>query len=160
MWERLNSYTDKAGFGSNNSMNSFNHYSFGAVGNWLLTRSAGLNKLDDKYIILTPEPDTTGAVTWARGWLDMGAGRAECSWRVDGDRVIYEVTVPDGVEAQFSAPVDTYDFNNVVYHVDGTPVPSTEIVGITGVPSRVSLILPAGRHEFMTRMPAGDQSSW
>lgn len=160
VWERLNSYTDKAGFGSNNSMNSFNHYSFGAVGNWLLTRSAGLTKLDDKYIILTPEPDTTGAVTWARGWLDMAAGRAECSWRVDGDRVIYKVTVPDGVEAQFSAPVDTYDFNDVVYHVDGTPVPSTEIVGITGVPSRVSLILPAGRHEFMTRMPAGAQSSW
>lgn len=101
VWERLNSYTDKDGFGSNNSMNSFNHYSFGAVGNWLLTRSAGLNKVDDKHIILTPEPDTTGAVTWARGWLDMPAGRAECSWRVDGDRVSYEVTVPEGVEARF-----------------------------------------------------------
>lgn len=31
IWERLNSYTHEDGFGGNNRMNSFNHYSFGAV---------------------------------------------------------------------------------------------------------------------------------
>ena len=34
IWERLNSYTVEQGFGGNNSMNSFNHYSFGAVAAW------------------------------------------------------------------------------------------------------------------------------
>jgi alpha-L-rhamnosidase len=36
IWERLNSYTKENGFGGNNSMNSFNHYSFGAVAAWML----------------------------------------------------------------------------------------------------------------------------
>ncbi len=42
VWERLDSYTHTDGFGANNSMNSFNHYSFGSVGNWLLTRCLGI----------------------------------------------------------------------------------------------------------------------
>jgi alpha-L-rhamnosidase len=36
IWERLNGYTVENGFGGNNSMNSFNHYSFGAVGQWIM----------------------------------------------------------------------------------------------------------------------------
>lgn len=104
VWERLNSYTHKDGFGSNNSMNSFNHYSFGSVGNWLLTRSAGLNKTGADSIVIAPETDPTGSITWVRGWLDMDAGRVECSWRSDGNRVTYEITVPEGVKATFTAP--------------------------------------------------------
>jgi len=37
IWERLNSYTVEKGFGGNNSMNSFNHYAFGAVGSWMMS---------------------------------------------------------------------------------------------------------------------------
>ena len=35
IWERLNSYTHDDGFGGNNAMNSFNHYAFGAVADWM-----------------------------------------------------------------------------------------------------------------------------
>ncbi|MGC4054713.1 MAG: hypothetical protein QM757_38180 [Paludibaculum sp.] len=41
IWERLNGYTVENGFGGNNSMNSFNHYSFGAVGQWMMAYSLG-----------------------------------------------------------------------------------------------------------------------
>ena len=53
VWERLDSYTHDKGFGKNNSMNSFNHYSFGAVGNWLLTKAAGINVDVDGIFYLT-----------------------------------------------------------------------------------------------------------
>lgn len=42
IWERLNSYTHEDGFGGNNRMNSFNHYSFGAVGAWMYNYSLGI----------------------------------------------------------------------------------------------------------------------
>lgn len=93
IWERLNSYTDKDGFGNNNSMNSFNHYSFGAVGNWLLTKSAGIDWNDGK-LVLSPKPDTTGNLTWAKGWMETPAGRVECGWKKDDDKFIIEIESP------------------------------------------------------------------
>lgn len=83
VWERLNSYTDKDGFGSNNSMNSFNHYSFGSVGNWLLTRCLGFSTGPDGVITANPTPDPTGRVKWARGWIDTPNGRVESSWGLE-----------------------------------------------------------------------------
>ena len=95
IWERLDSYTHADGFGTNNSMNSFNHYSFGSVGDWLLTHSLGIRKAGNSLVI-APEPDMTGALTRASGWLDLPSGRAESSWRRTADGV-YEilVTVPE-----------------------------------------------------------------
>ncbi|MDE7345518.1 MAG: family 78 glycoside hydrolase catalytic domain [Muribaculaceae bacterium] len=80
VWERLNSYTDKDGFGSNNSMNSFNHYSFGSVANWLLTRCLGITISPDGEVSLNPTPDPTGRIRYARGWIDTPQGRVESSW--------------------------------------------------------------------------------
>lgn len=94
VWERLNSYTHKDGFGSNNSMNSFNHYSFGAVGNWLLTRCLGIKISPDGEVTVDPTPDPTGRITYARGWLDTPKGRIESSWHCEGDKIIYDTKKP------------------------------------------------------------------
>lgn len=80
VWERLNSYTDKDGFGRNNSMNSFNHYSFGSVANWLLTRCLGITVDTEGKVSVNPTPDPTGKVKWARGWVEIPEGRIESSW--------------------------------------------------------------------------------
>ena len=80
VWERLNSYTDKDGFGTNNSMNSFNHYSFGSVANWLLTRCLGITVSPEGVVSVKPTPDPTGRIKYARGWLDTPQGRVEASW--------------------------------------------------------------------------------
>lgn len=103
VWERLNSYTHKDGFGKNNSMNSFNHYSFGSVGNWLLTRSLGINVLPDGTLMIAPEPDPTGSFTQASGWLEIPQGRVESSWRLKNGKVEYEITLPEGIPATFHA---------------------------------------------------------
>ena len=83
VWERLNSYTDKDGFGRNNSMNSFNHYSFGSVGNWLLTRCLGITVDADGKATVDPASDPTGRIKWARGWIDTPQGRIEASWGLE-----------------------------------------------------------------------------
>lgn len=91
VWERLNSYTDKDGFGSNNSMNSFNHYSFGSVGNWLITRCIGITVSPDGEVTVNPRPDPTGRITYARGWVDTPKGRVTSGWHREGDKIVYEV---------------------------------------------------------------------
>ena len=70
IWERLNGNTVEDGFGGNNSMNSFNHYSFGAVGQWMMAHSLGIEREEPGFrtFLLQPEPDPTGIMTWAEGY--------------------------------------------------------------------------------------------
>ena len=96
IWERLNGYTVENGFGGNNSMNSFNHYSFGAVGQWMSAHSLGIHRETPGFrtFVLQPEPDPTGAMTWAEGHYDSMYGRISSAWQVDGRTVTYRITVP------------------------------------------------------------------
>ena len=94
IWERLNSYTHKEGFGQNNNMNSFNHYSFGSVGNWLITRSLGIDVDSEGGIEITPQPDNAGNITWAKGWREIEEGRIESSWKIDNDKITFEISLP------------------------------------------------------------------
>ena len=108
IWERLDSYTKERGFGGNNSMNSFNHYSFGAVGQWLMAHSLGIDRDPEKpgfkHFVLRPEADPTGQMTWAKGWYDTPYGRIESGWKREGGKVRYEFTIPEGCSATLRIP--------------------------------------------------------
>lgn len=108
IWERLNGYTVENGFGGNNSMNSFNHYSFGAVGRWMIAYSLGIQRDETnpgfKHFILQPEPDLTGQMTWAKGFYDSMYGRINSSWKVEKDNLTYSATVPANTTATVYLP--------------------------------------------------------
>ena len=103
IWERLNSYTHTDGFGGNNGMNSFNHYSFGAVGAWMYNYSLGITRDENspgfKHFILQPEPDTTGQMTYAKGYYDSMYGRIESGWVRNEHSFIYRFVVPANTTA-------------------------------------------------------------
>ncbi len=108
IWERLNSYTVENGFGGNNSMNSFNHYTFGAVGQWMLAYSLGIQRDEPGFqrFILQPTPDPTGEMTWAKGYYDSMYGRIYSNWKITGDQLIYEATVPANTTATLYLPTN------------------------------------------------------
>ena len=60
VWERWNSYTLKDGFGPV-GMNSFNHYAYGAIVNWMFRTMAGIGQLPQesgfRKFLLAPIPD-------------------------------------------------------------------------------------------------------
>ena len=109
IWERLDSYTIERGFGGNNSMNSFNHYSFGAVGQWLIAYSLGIDRDENapgfKHFVLHPVPDPNRQMTYARGWYDSREGRIESSWEYQSDgSVKYSFVIPEGCTATLKLP--------------------------------------------------------
>ncbi len=106
IWERLNGYTVENGFGGNNSMNSFNHYSFGAVGQWMMAYSLGIQRDEPGFqkFILQPEPDPTGVMTSAEGYYDSVYGRISSAWKVDGSALTYRATVPANTTATLYLP--------------------------------------------------------
>ncbi len=111
IWERLNGYTIENGFGGNNSMNSFNHYSFGAVGQWMMAYSLGIQRDEPGFrkFILQPEPDPTGQMTWAKGWYDSMYGRIVSGWNVENNILTYTATVPANTTATLYLPAASAD---------------------------------------------------
>jgi alpha-L-rhamnosidase len=113
IWERLNSYTVENGFGGNNSMNSFNHYSFGAVSSWMYNYSLGIQRSPEKaafkQIILKPTPDPTKTMTWAKGYYDSVYGKISSSWSYEGNKLVYKTTIPPNTSAILYLPVNAID---------------------------------------------------
>ena len=87
-------------------MNSFNHYSFGAVGQWMLAYSLGIQRDEPGFqkFILQPEPDPTGGMTSAEGYYDSMYGRIASAWKVDGTVLTYRATVPANTAATLYLP--------------------------------------------------------
>lgn len=107
MWERWNSYTHEDGFGDV-AMNSFNHYAYGAIGQWMVERIAGLAPDPAhpgyKHFFIQPEPG--GPLEWARAELETPYGKATSSWKKEGDKLIMEITVPPNTTATILFPDD------------------------------------------------------
>lgn len=111
IWERLNSYTHVDGFGGNNRMNSFNHYSFGAVGSWMYNYSLGIQRDETspgfKHFILKPETDATGRMKYAKGYYDSMYGRIESSWIVEDGVTQYAFNIPGNTSALLYLPASS-----------------------------------------------------
>jgi alpha-L-rhamnosidase len=106
MWERWNSWTPKDGFGPV-TMNSFNHYAFGAVGDWLYQSVAGLGWATPGYSNLKIHPRPGGGLTRASARHETPYGKAESAWRTTGSKVICTVVVPANTTAQVILPART-----------------------------------------------------
>jgi len=108
IWERLNSYTHLNGFGGNNRMNSFNHYSFGAVGAWMYEYSIGIKRDENypgfKHFILAPQADPTGEMKYAKGYFDSMYGRIESSWEIKDGITAFKFTIPANTTATLYLP--------------------------------------------------------
>lgn len=109
IWERLDSFTDVDGFGDNNSMNSFNHYAFGSVGQWMMAHSLGIQadplEAGFKSFVLAPNPDPTKQMTWAKGHYNSRYGRIESSWARHANELEYTFRIPPNSLAVLKLPV-------------------------------------------------------
>jgi alpha-L-rhamnosidase len=104
IWERWDGYTDERGFQAP-SMNSFNHYALGSVGEWLYAGVAGLAQQPGSvgWRTLRVRP-RLGPYAWARAVHESPRGRVEVAWERDGGEVALDVLVPPGAEAVVHVP--------------------------------------------------------
>ena len=123
IWERWNGWTPEKGF-NDPGMNSFAHYAFGAVGEWLFEVPGGIRTDGPGYrrIVIAPQPG--GALTWVRVRQPTVHGEVAAAWKLDGERVLLDVTVPPNTTALVRAP--TADPASIT--VDG--VPAAQAAGV------------------------------
>lgn len=105
IWERWNGWTPEGGF-QDKSMNSFNHYAYGAVGAWMYESVAGLApdpaQPGYRHIVFRPRPG--GGITWAEASLETAHGRVSIRWDRGPEELRVRLTVPSGTRATFHPP--------------------------------------------------------
>ena len=107
IWERWNSYSAEDGFGPV-AMNSFNHYSYGAIGEWMYEDMAGIAKDPAnpgfKHFFLQPHLDPTRKITQVAASYDSPYGTITSQWTVTGETLSYQVEVPANSRATLRIP--------------------------------------------------------
>lgn len=141
IWERWDAIGED-GKAFDPTMNSYNHYAYGAVCQWLFEGVAGFRPDPEqpafKHIIF--EPEIIAELSPVAASHDSAAGRIEAAWTVTGNEVTYDITVPDGATGTL---VLAPRYSNII--VDGTPLAAD------GEHSARSLLAP-GRHQVTFRI--------
>ena len=119
IWERWDGWTHDKGF-QDPGMNSFNHYAYGAIGDWLYRVVAGIEadpaQPGYKHILLQPQPGP--GLTHARASLDSMYGSIVSDWRIENGRFEWDVVIPPNTDAKVTLPGETTgkEFEAGTYH--------------------------------------------
>jgi alpha-L-rhamnosidase len=105
MWERWNSIMPDGSFGDVN-MNSFNHYAYGAVGDWMYQNIGAIKAVEPGYKRIRVAPVPGGGVTSGAGRLASVHGPIATDWSLDGGDLSLTVEVPVGTTADVVLPAD------------------------------------------------------
>jgi alpha-L-rhamnosidase len=93
IWERWNSWTKEDGFGDD-GMNSFNHYAFGAVCEWMMESLAGIRPGSTGFQTLEVEPCLTDKFDFVKASYQSVQGTVSIHWRKAGQGYEVELMVP------------------------------------------------------------------
>ena len=146
-WERWNSYTIENGFGDA-SMNSFNHYAYGSVMEWVYRNCLGIERDETapgyKHIILQPE--LGGNFTYMNGSYDSIYGTIFSGWEKQENAVVYTVSVPANTTATLSLekPAAAY----YVLEGDGLASQAVGVTEYTEDGEKITLELQSGDYRF------------
>lgn len=156
VWERWNSYVAETGTFGNVEMNSFNHYSYGSIGEWLYQYAAGIrydeNNPAYKHLLLQPVPSSQ--LPHVCGTYDSVYGRICSDWSVKDGSFILTVTIPANTTATVRVPSGGEEG----LMVDGTPV-AYGITGVEGVQYRgctdgwAEFEIASGSYTFASILP-------
>ena len=87
---------------------SQNHYSPGAVCEWLMEGMAGIRQDGKARFVIAPQPDprtdALNRITHAAGSYDSLYGKVESSWEIAGDETVCRVVIPAGTTATLLLP--------------------------------------------------------
>jgi alpha-L-rhamnosidase len=149
IWERWDGIKPDGSF-QDAGMNSFNHYAYGAVGDWLYRVVAGLDTDPDapghKRVLVRPQPG--GGLTYAEATLDSMYGRIESKWTLDNDVFQLAVTIPPNSEAVVHLP--TQDVKRITEQ--GQPLAQAAgVLHIRQEEETTVLAVSSGRYNFAVK---------
>jgi len=149
IWERWDGIKPDGSF-QDAGMNSFNHYAYGAIGDWLYQVVAGIEVDPDapgyKRVLIRPQPG--GGLTYVKASFESVYGRIESKWKIE-DGFHLAVTIPANTEGVIRLPAQTVE--DVCEHGQAL----NEVEGIREIQQEADMViitLGSGRYEFSVSM--------
>lgn len=103
IWERWDGEKTDSTF-QDPGMNSFNHYAYGAIGDWMYRVSAGIETMGPGYKHLVIQPHPTNKLSYSKASFESSYGRVSSGWERKEGRVIVNVTIPANATATIMLP--------------------------------------------------------
>jgi len=103
IWERWNGWTPEKGF-FNPAMNSFAHYSFGAVAQWMFEVIGGIKSDGPGFDHMVIRPIPGGKLTWANVSYRSRHGLIESRWKITHGKLTMDVKIPANTTAEIHIP--------------------------------------------------------
>jgi alpha-L-rhamnosidase len=145
IWERWDGQKPDGSF-QDMSMNSFNHYAYGAIGDWLYRYVAGIASDPEvpgyKHFYLKPHPG--GGLTSASATLKTMYGTIQSEWNVVNDKINYICSVPPNASATIS--FEHTDAKDIL--VNDQPLLATKTVALTNNGEKVKIEVGSGKYKF------------
>ncbi len=146
IWEHWDGIKEDGSFWSAD-MNSFNHYAYGAIGDWLYRRVAGID-MDEriagyKKILIRPQPGE--GLDWAEARLETMYGEIRSCWKRTDDGMTLEVTVPANTTAEILLPNATLE----TARENGSKLDAADgVAAVREAESGVELTVGSGQYSF------------
>ena len=146
IWERWDGIKPDSTF-QVPSMNSFNHYSYGAIGDWMYRVMAGLDTDESepgyKHIII--KPHVGGGFKNAAATLQTYYGTASSGWKIITDKILFDVEIPPNTTATIYLPAKATQ----AITENGTALSAIKDISITGSEEGyVILKVGSGKYNF------------
>ena len=99
VWEHWDGIMENGDFWITD-MNSFNHYAYGAVADWVYEAAAGIQTVEDApgfaRVKIAPQPDSR--LDWLEASIETRKGTVRSLWKQEEGRIRYEITTPSPAE--------------------------------------------------------------
>jgi alpha-L-rhamnosidase len=152
MWERWNSINPNGTFGPVD-MNSFNHYAYGAVGNWMYANIGGIQALEPGYkkSLIAPLIGF-GGLTSAVCSQETVYGRLAANWSISEQNIILQVEVPVNTTAVVYVPAGA----GAAIYEGGVPAQTADGVQLLKrESSRAEFLVGSGTYTFTVTPTTG-----
>ncbi len=127
IWERWDGIKPDSTF-QTPTMNSYNHYAYGAIGDWMYRVVAGLDTYEDEpgYKHIKIKPHIGGGLTHVSASLQTYYGKASSGWKIEGDKISMDVEIPANTRATVFVPATSAD----VIKISPLTASESQLIGV------------------------------
>ena len=105
IWERWDGQKPDSTF-QDPGMNSFNHYAYGAIGDWMYRVSAGIEAGSPGFKDIIIQPHVTDKLNYVKASFESQYGTIASGWERKNEKIIVNVTIPANTSATILMPSD------------------------------------------------------
>ncbi|MFO0908000.1 MAG: family 78 glycoside hydrolase catalytic domain [Isosphaeraceae bacterium] len=147
IWERWDGWTPNKGF-QDPGMNSFAHYSFGAVYQWMVENLGGIRANEPSYRTITIAPVIDPSLAFANVAYQSIRGDIRSHWIHQGKTLTLDVHIPANTRATLQIPAASAD----AVVEDGKPLKDVDGVKVVGLENgKLRLEVASGHYAFTSQ---------